>query len=187
MTLKKGFTLIELVVAITIVLLLSTTLVVILGHSKVNGRDAQRINDVNAIALALTQYNGQYRTYPYWEITNNKQGIFNFDSSGQCSDAYPCIYSAGSGSSWRSFLDSFLTSKPVAPKGKEGSDYYYIASNDNATPPRHFVVATRLEGNKYKATVTESDSWYASGYCLASECNIELPGSKEGWFYVFGN
>ncbi|HOE74825.1 MAG TPA: prepilin-type N-terminal cleavage/methylation domain-containing protein [bacterium] len=185
---KKGFTLIELVVAITIVLLLSTVLVVILGNSKASSRDAQRINDVNALGLALTQYNGEYRNYPYWEITNNKQGIFNFDNSGRCSDVYPCIYSAGAGSSWRTFLDSFLTNKPVPPKKRgEGGDYYYVASTDNTTPPRHFVVATRLEGSNYTATITESDNWYASGYCLASECNIELPGNGEGWVYVFGN
>lgn len=50
---KKGFTLIELMVAIAIVAILAVVGLVIFGNVQRQARDARRTQDINAIALAL--------------------------------------------------------------------------------------------------------------------------------------
>lgn len=183
---KKGFTLIELVVVIGIVLVIASIVFFSLTKNRSKSRDQQRIADLNTIAQSLTQYNTQYRSYPYWEMTKNKQGIFNWAFTGVCDNAYPCIYDATSGSSWRKFTDSFLSSRPVDPKGKGEKQYYYNATSDTSTPPSHYAVGVLLESNGYSATKYSTDPWYTAGYCQAQDCLPEFPIS-DGWMYIVGS
>jgi len=61
---KKGFTLIELMVVVLIVGLLSGLVVVNVNNSRLNARDAKRIQDIDTINTAIQMYaeanNGQY-------------------------------------------------------------------------------------------------------------------------------
>lgn len=184
---ERGFTLIELVVALAITMILTLIVIMFLTRGKAHARDQQRVADLNTIAQALTQYNAQFRSYPYWEISGNKRGIFNAEAQQQCSDVYPCIYDATSGSSWRTFIDSFLVSRPAAPKNGYERQYFYNAGDDLYTPPTHYAVGTYLEGDKYTVSKTSSDPWYTTGYCMASDCKPEFPSSSSGWMYIVGS
>lgn len=53
---RRGFTIVELVITITIMGILLSLAVVNLSSTEVNGRDAERKGDVEAIALALESY-----------------------------------------------------------------------------------------------------------------------------------
>jgi len=184
---RKGFTLIELVVAVAIILVIASIVLVGVMRGKVGARDKQRIADLNTIAQALSQYYTQNGSYPYWEMTKNEKGIFNRQTSGDCGDAYPCIYDATSGSSWRVFMDNFLKSRPTAPKKGQTMQYFYNASPDNSVPPTHFALGVRLEGSSYTASKNNSDPWYTTGYCRASACQPQFPGdNSDVWFYVVG-
>lgn len=182
---KWGFTLIELVVVMAIVIILALIIITNIAKSKGRSRDQKRIADLNYIAQSMAQYNAQYRSYLYWEMTGAKRGIFNRSSEGNCTKTYPCIYDATSGSSWRVFIDDFLKSRPVAPKKGEQMEYFYNAQSDTATPPQHFAVGAKLESNNYSATKYNTDPWYTTGYCKASECLPKLP-ITDGWVYVVG-
>jgi general secretion pathway protein G len=60
---QKGFTLVELLVVVAIIGILGSIVGVALGPSRARARDAQRINDLNTIAMALEMYfveNGHY-------------------------------------------------------------------------------------------------------------------------------
>lgn len=184
---KKGFTLIELVVAMAIMLLLASVVMFALIKNKSKVRDHQRIADINAIAQSLSMYYADYHSYPYWEAIKSKNGIFNRDESGYCFEDYKCIYGAAQGTSWRVLLDDYLKTRPSSPKKGLKWQYFYASSDSTETPPEHFAIAVKLEGANYKATKTKTDSWYVSGYCQATNCSPALPQLESGWYYIIGN
>lgn len=65
---KKGFTLIELMVVIAIIGILSGVIIASLGSSRARARDGKRVSDIGQIQLALELYresNGRYPTAIY--------------------------------------------------------------------------------------------------------------------------
>jgi prepilin-type N-terminal cleavage/methylation domain-containing protein len=61
---QKGFTLVELLVVISIIGLLSTLAVVSLGSARSRARDARRISDIRQIQTALELYFADQGIYP---------------------------------------------------------------------------------------------------------------------------
>ena len=62
-----GFTIVELIVVISIVLLLVTIVLASIVEARQNTREKKRVSDLANIELALTLYrekNGEYPTYP---------------------------------------------------------------------------------------------------------------------------
>lgn len=63
---KKGFTLIELMVSIAIIGILASLMYINITGIKAKQRDAQRLMRVNEIAKALNIYNVSARSYPVY-------------------------------------------------------------------------------------------------------------------------
>lgn len=63
-TSKKGFTLVELMVSISIIGLLSSIALASLNSARLKGNDAKRISDLHQIQLALEIYYSVYGHYP---------------------------------------------------------------------------------------------------------------------------
>ncbi|KKS65153.1 MAG: hypothetical protein UV40_C0024G0007 [Parcubacteria group bacterium GW2011_GWA1_42_7] len=61
---KKGFTLVELLVVISIIGLLASILLVAVNPARIKARDAKRIFDLKQIAIALETYYDYYSHYP---------------------------------------------------------------------------------------------------------------------------
>jgi len=61
---KRGFTLVELLVVIAIIALLSTLSVVALNSARAKARDARRLSDIKQIRTALDMYFDSNLTYP---------------------------------------------------------------------------------------------------------------------------
>ena|SRR3989344_5472615 len=64
---KKGFTLIEILIVVAIIALLATIVLVGVGSFRSRGRDARRISDLNNVRNVLELYfskNGKYPAYP---------------------------------------------------------------------------------------------------------------------------
>jgi general secretion pathway protein G len=61
---QKGFSLLELLVVIVIIILLGTISVIALNDQRAKARDSQRISDVRQITTALEFYRSDEGTYP---------------------------------------------------------------------------------------------------------------------------
>ena len=59
-----GFTLIEMLIVVTIIALLSSIILVGLGSSRAKARDARRIADLHNTMVALELYYSKYQFYP---------------------------------------------------------------------------------------------------------------------------
>ncbi len=61
---EKGFTLVEIVIAVSIVLVLLTVVMTNVQDARKKSRDAQRLSDIDQISLALRMYLDSYGAYP---------------------------------------------------------------------------------------------------------------------------
>ncbi len=64
MNLRKGFTLVELMVVVAIIGLLATASVLALGNARAKARDAKRLSDIQVLRSGLEQYWITNASYP---------------------------------------------------------------------------------------------------------------------------
>lgn len=122
---KRGFTIIEVIVVVTIIGLLTSVVVANINNAKGKARDLKRHADLKAISTALTQYYLAHNKYPSW-----------YDNGIN----YACSWDPGNGPSFRPgdgclnllVTEKFLPSLPTPPRGAGASggsftfdNYYY--------------------------------------------------------------
>jgi len=127
---EKAFTLIELLVVVSIIGLLASIVVVALGGSRSEARDAKRIADLKQIRNAL-------------ELYFNKYGYYPPSYCGVGSDGYNCNgyrYSMAGGN-WIPGLEEFITipvdpiNNASQPWEKTVNNYSYAYGNVGKRPP----------------------------------------------------
>ncbi|MBU1018173.1 type II secretion system GspH family protein [Patescibacteria group bacterium] len=101
--LKKGFSLVELLVVITIIAILSVAAYTAFGGQTVKAKDARRSQDLSTIQSALELYVVQNNRYPE-SLTNGLEGAPNY-----------------------LIPKKYLSTIPKDPSGKE---YVYLVSGD---------------------------------------------------------
>lgn len=77
---KRGFTIIELLVVVAIISLLVSFVLVQLSQSRAKARDTRRVADINTLVTGLVLYNNQTGEYPnpYTnEVINGSDSISN--------------------------------------------------------------------------------------------------------------
>src|SRR3989304_7925641 len=67
---KKGFTLIELIVVISIIGVLSTLIINNLNDARSRARDTKRKQELSGLKIALRLYYNDYQTYPAADAGN---------------------------------------------------------------------------------------------------------------------
>jgi prepilin-type N-terminal cleavage/methylation domain-containing protein len=167
---KKGFTLIELMIAITILAVLASVGLTVYSKSQVIARDSRRKQDLQAIRTALELYyqkNGDYPPATAW-------------------------VNSTSGGNWIPGLDStFINQMPLDPSNSPtncnstGSfpigcfsyGYYYDPNYCGATTSHLYILSVRLENSADKNsgqiitfTASPSCTWGSPGlYTLSSQ------------------
>ncbi len=116
---RRGFTIVELVITITIMGILLTLAVVNLTATQVNGRDAERKGDIEAIALALESY------------YNNEDSASSgaYDASG---GSYPATINIANTTAFATALPD-IDPKSVRSPGVNDADPISLVAATNAT------------------------------------------------------
>ncbi|MBN2086945.1 type II secretion system protein [Candidatus Peregrinibacteria bacterium] len=119
--LKKGFSLVELLVVITIIAILSVVAYTAIGGQTAQARDSKRKQDLSTIQSALELYFVEFNRYP--ALLENG--------------------TADAGGGWR-IPRKYLSTIPVDPKADSAGTpinyYYYYDAGDNA-----YMIGTTLE------------------------------------------
>lgn len=74
---KRGFTLVELIVTVSIIAVLSTVIIIAYGSSQARARDAKRKTDIQAIATALDMYKADQGTYRVVHAASHQETKWN--------------------------------------------------------------------------------------------------------------
>lgn len=146
---RAGFTLIELIVAITIVSIISSVGFVTYSNSQIIGRDGRRQNDLRSVYTALELYHQKNGRYPcvannFQASSDNSSGFWITDDG--CGGILPV----------KDFDTNYMNAMPMDPKknaftsgNQESADingYFYSSCNDGVG----FTLGTRLENKKDK-------------------------------------
>ena len=140
---KKGFTLIELMVVIAIIGILSAILLANFGAAKSKSRDGQRISDVAQIRLALAGYFNQCNVYP---------ANLTIPSSGTTDTGCPSGINLG----------TFISKIPTPPAGANQPNYSYSTGTSNGAI-QDYVLGATLENNSTISTESLSSFPNTSG------------------------
>jgi general secretion pathway protein G len=140
---QKGFSLIELLVAISIIAMLTSITMASLSSARWKSRDAKRLADIKNIELAVNQY---YVDKGYFPKRN--RAYSGIDQSGSC----------GTGNqAWcdlQTDLSSYLNTLPIDPLIPDASspqfqNYRYFYDSDSGDKYQTFGLMTDLEQTDY--------------------------------------
>ena len=141
---QKGFSLIELLVVATIIIVLSTIGIVSYANSGRSARDSRRKADLETVRQAMVLYRSEHGAYPV----------------GCGSGHNPMIF----GCRTEDLVEAGYLSEPRPFDPKLDSTYFYSASSTNST----FCLCARLETNKGNRSSRTCTDYDVSGdfYCV---------------------
>lgn len=144
---KQGFTLIELMIAISIIAILSAIGMVTYSQSQKLARDSRRKEDLQQIQKALSLYYSDYSSYP--KLSALPAGCSNIGGDLYC-------YSNNATTPWiPPLIGNYINSLPKDPlkdngDPNSGTNYGYgymtpVAKCSGAGDGQYFMLFTRLE------------------------------------------
>ncbi len=109
---KKGFTLVEIIVSCAVIAILSTVIYGTYSGMRERARDTQRMSDIEQLQLALKLYKDSYGSYP-----SHDSGVV-----------------IGEGGALDTALSSFFGTIPADPLGPSAAGYNYMYDSDFNCP-----------------------------------------------------
>ncbi|MCX6812102.1 MAG: prepilin-type N-terminal cleavage/methylation domain-containing protein [Candidatus Berkelbacteria bacterium] len=140
---RRGFTLVELLIVISIIGILTTIITVSVSNSRARARDAQRSSDLQALNSAIVMYyqaNGHYPSLPagcgtQTTFSDGQTGWINSSASNNLTAfvSADCLTSDFIANIASNYIDK-LPTDPVAGQNDRGYIYsHYVCSGDNPT------------------------------------------------------
>lgn len=149
---KKGFTLVELLVVLAIIGILAAIGIVTFTSSQMRSRDAARKSDLKQLASALELYYADNASYP---AANGSGQILGCPSTSSTA----CSWGVGP------FTDGKTTYFQKLPKDPHGYIYFYRVDSTN----QKFQLFARLENSQDSQIITTS---YSCG--TEVKCNFAI-------------
>ena len=179
---KKGFTLIELVIVIGILAILATVVVLVLNPAQLlaQARDSQRMSDLGSVKSAIALYLSTY-TSPTLGTQQRATDSTTCWFGTACAGAATCTLNAVTtvaGAGWVG-IDltgttggSPLSALPLDPSYPNTTyQYTYVGDNTNKT----FELNANLESTKYSG-LEATDGGNCSGiYEVGTDAGLDLP------------
>lgn len=145
---KKGFTLIELMVTITVIGILATVGMVTYSNAQKSARDARRKDDFKQIATALELYQQANGHFP---LGNHRYAWYGGGPGMWSSsrDAAPWI--AG-------LTSTYISQLPVDPLNSLSYNYTYTTGGSDCASPQSYILEVEMENtNDSNAGLTFTD------------------------------
>lgn len=121
---KKGFTIVELLVVVSVIGILASIVYANFGSARSASRDDVRKADLKAIELALNLYKAQHGHYPF--ACDNASSSWKGGTSGSysCSDGGPYI---------KGLVPNFLAELPMDPQPTADNEGYLYRVDADAS------------------------------------------------------
>lgn len=174
-----GFTLVELIVVVTVIGLLFILMATNYTASLERSRDAKRKSDLRELKTGLHLYHADYIAFPPdigW--CDSSKGVTAAGCAGYVSNSWP-----GGGIS--SLFPVYMRGMPVDPRNSE-QFYYYYEPVQNQTQfgvtcgasACAFIISTRLEkANDPQASLGCNPCIPSHNYCVASGEDVQFGGA----------
>jgi len=131
---NKGFTLIELMVVVSIIGFLATASLVVFNSARIKSRDAQRIANLKQIQTAVEMYYNEYGYYPKHDGGISQYGYAFSDWGSHC---------GGWWCNLETLLVPYISPLPRDPKGESQLlNYYYYRTHGDG---KSYGLGIRLE------------------------------------------
>ena len=150
---KSGFSLIELLIAITVIAIISAVGFTTFSQSQLRARDAKRKQDLRSVAVALELFYQRYGRYPC-VTSGNFNWSYSTSTTWNVRDTTTC-YTPGFLSSDIPLAPASINKMPLDPVGNTStnpattaSGYGYLSSAagfNTCTQGQWYVLATQLE------------------------------------------
>lgn len=125
---NKGFTLVELLIVISILGILATIALVAFNSSQIRGRDAQRKSNLSEVAHALEIFYSDYNKYPPTDAGNATGQIYGcpYDPKTIPATVTPCAWGADEFRDIDAAGNTKTTYMKILPKDpSSGQTYWY--------------------------------------------------------------
>jgi prepilin-type N-terminal cleavage/methylation domain-containing protein len=158
---NRGFTLIELMVVVSIIALLSSIVYASLQSTRVSARDSVRMQQVRQMDLAISLFKSDHDgAVPNLASVSGGAGC-SYSSSANVEN---CIAKSSGGEAWSAFVSEIQPYMRNVPVGTNGVDYVYMppAAMGPGANNSSYQISSNLEGRP--AVVTG----YTTGSSLVS-------------------
>lgn len=128
---KKAFSLVELLIVISIIAILTTLILYSVLNAQIKSRDAKRKSDIKAISVALEAYKAQKGRYPATcgkkDLTRNTKDFQKIDVA-DVGNEFGCALSEGTIKDL--LVSGYIATIPLDPKQNAATGYFYYATPD---------------------------------------------------------
>jgi prepilin-type N-terminal cleavage/methylation domain-containing protein len=173
---KRGFTLVELLVVISIIGVLSSTVFASLGSTRTKARDARRMSDIKNIQTALELYKDTFGEYP------------RAVPSGSYTEKYArSTQSSGNGTNnfaWYNVRQSLLPYISLPLDSVNNSTYYYIYDSDAGDNYQSYGLSVNFENTSNNSRESSDGGYDNSRYEVGPQptyCTTNYTGANANW------
>lgn len=177
----RGFTLVELLIVISILGILATIALVAFSSAQMRGRDTQRKSNLNEVSHALELFYADYGKYPPTDASRTTGVIYGCPYDATKSTYTPCSWGTGELRDVDANGTTKTTYMKTMPKDPSPTfSYYYRVSTDGSK----YALYAHIENTQDTSIITTTYTCGGSNLCnfgIASPNASPLDSPSLSW------